>query len=180
MKKIIKMTLLASALVAATGSSFAASKDITFLNWVTAEPSNKPVIQGLIDKTEVPVNILDSSWGDMQKNIYLRLRTKQALDVSQLQARWLPTLGKMPNLVDFNDLYGKEFLEKQIPAEVLEAGRLNGKQLGLPWNTGSISLVANKKMLDESGISETPKTINEFVSSLRKVKSHTLRAHPTH
>ncbi|MRI31618.1 hypothetical protein EOPP23_01245 [Endozoicomonas sp. OPT23] len=171
MKKIIKKTLLASALVALTGSSMAASKDITFLNWVTAEPSNKPVIQGLIDKTEVPVNVLDSSWGDMQKNIYLRLRTRQPLDVSQLQARWLPTLGKMPNLVDFNDIYGKNFLESQIPAEVLEAGRLDGKQLGLPWNTGSISLVANKKMLDESGIGKAPKTIDEFVSSLRKVKS---------
>ncbi|CAM3802811.1 ABC transporter substrate-binding protein [Parendozoicomonas haliclonae] len=161
---------LAAAIFAVTTAPAMAS-EVTFLNWVTAEPSNKPVIEGLIAKTGVETKVLDSAWGDMQKTIFLRLRTKQPLDVSQLQARWLPTLANMPNLVDFNDLYGQEYLESVIPAEVLEAGRINGKQLGLPWNTGSISLVANRNMLETSGITEAPVTVEQFVEALRKVKA---------
>ena len=107
-----------------------ASKDVTFLNWVTAEPSNKPIVESLIDATEVPVNVLDSAWGDMQRNIFLRLRTNQSLDVSQLQARWLPTVGQMPNLVDFNDVFGKDFLEATISPEVLGSRSVSGQTAG--------------------------------------------------
>lgn len=170
MKWNMKKTLAASVLSLSFSAMAATNSDVTFLNWVTAEPSNKPIIEGLIDKTEVPVDVLSSSWGDMQKNIFLRLRTKQPLDVVQLQARWLPSLSKTPNLVDFNELYGKENLEKVIPAEVLAAGQVDGRQLGLPWNTGSISLVGNKKMLEKSGVKEIPETIDEFVADLKKVK----------
>ena len=163
-------TILASAAISLlAGSALAA--DVTFLNWVTAEPSNAEVVQGLIDKTGVDVDVLSSSWGDMQKNVFLRVRTKQDLDVYQSSAKWLPTFAQLPNLVDFNELYGKDYLESLIPPAVLAAGQFKGKQYGMPWNIGSISLVSNKAVLGKAGIEKSPATIAEFMTALEKVKA---------
>lgn len=172
-------SLVASLTLAATAfGTVAAEKEITFLNWVTAEPSNQPIVQGLIDKTNVPVKVLSSSWGDMQKNVFLRVRTKQDLDVYQSSAKWLPTFAQLPNLVDFNELYGKEFLESIISPAVLAAGQYKGKQYGMPWNTGSISLVSNKDVLEKAGVSTSPETISEFVAALEKVKASNPQSTP--
>lgn len=165
---ITKASITACLLLASTTSVTAS--ETTFLNWVTAEPSNKTIVENLISRSGEKTEIISSSWGDMQKNVYLRVRTKQPLDVFQSQARWVPTFAQLPNVVDFNDVFGKAFLEENIPASVLEAGRYNGKQYGMPWNIGSISLVANKNMLDKKGINASPKTIDEFVDTLKEVK----------
>ncbi|MDV7105594.1 ABC transporter substrate-binding protein [Vibrio sp. TH_r3] len=164
---ILKVSVAASMLLASTAVS---ATETTFLNWVTSEPSNKAVIEDLISRSGQQTNVISSSWGDMQKNVYLRVRTKQPLDVFQSQARWLPTFAQLPNVVDFNEVFGKEFLEANIPPAVLEAGRYEGKQYGMPWNVGSISLVANKKMLDDKKIEVSPATIDEFVATLKAVK----------
>lgn len=166
----IKAGIAALALAGCATSALAADK-VTFLNWITAEPSNAPVMQKLIGDTGVPVEVLSSSWGDMQKSVFLRLRTKQPLDVFQAQERWLPTFAQMPNVVDFNDVYGKEFLEKTFPPEVLVTGQVKGRQVGLPWNVGSISLISNTEVLEKAGVTDAPKTIADFVADLEKVKA---------
>ena len=163
--------ILASAALSFMASSALAADDVTFLNWVTAEPSNAEVVQGLIQKTGVDVTVLSSSWGDMQKNVFLRVRTKRELDVYQSSAKWLPTFAQLPNLVDFNELYGKDFLESQFPKAVLAAGQFKGKQYGMPWNIGSISLVSNKEVLSSAGVESSPKTIADFMTALEKVKA---------
>ena len=81
---LIRTGIAALALAGCATSALAADK-VTFLNWITAEPSNAPVMQKLIGDTGVPVDVLSSSWGDMQKSVFLRLRTKQPLDVFQAQ-----------------------------------------------------------------------------------------------
>ncbi|WP_180966979.1 ABC transporter substrate-binding protein [Cohaesibacter celericrescens] len=177
MRKITGV-LASLAFAALSGTALAADKEVTFLNWVTAEPSNAAVVQGLIDQTGVKVNVLSSSWGDMQKNVFLRVRTKQDLDVYQSSAKWLPTFAQLPNLVDFNDLYGKDYLESMIPQAVLAAGQFKGKQYGMPWNIGSISLVSNKAVLEKAGVSSSPKTLAEFTAALEKVKAADAQSTP--
>nr|WP_272213218.1 hypothetical protein [Marinicella sp. W31]MDC2879168.1 hypothetical protein [Marinicella sp. W31] len=41
----------------------AADGKVTFLNWITAEPSNAPVMTQLIEETGVSVDVLSSAWG---------------------------------------------------------------------------------------------------------------------
>lgn len=169
--KNIKNLVASLTLTTIAFGAVAAEKEIVFLNWVTAEPSNAPIVQSLIDKTDVPVKVLSSSWGDMQKNVFLRIRTKQKLDVFQSSAKWLPTFAQLPNLIDFNEVYGKDYLESIISPAVLASGQYKGKQYGMPWNTGSISLVSNKAVLDEANVTTPPQTIEEFVTVLEKVKA---------
>lgn len=166
-----KAGVAALALSVSALGAHAADGQVTFLNWITAEPSNAPVMTGLIEETGVPVDVLSSAWGDMQKTVFLRIRTKQPLDVYQAQERWLPTFAQMPDVVDFNELYGEEQLAAMFPPEVLAAGQVQGRQVGMPWNIGSISLVSNRKVLEPAGVSEPPATIADFVADLEKVKA---------
>lgn len=46
----------------------------------------------------------------------------------------------------------------------------DGKQYGLPWNTGSIGVIANSKLLEKAGIKKHPTTIEEFEGALRELK----------
>ncbi|MFD0622622.1 extracellular solute-binding protein [Streptomyces sanglieri] len=52
----------------------------------------------------------------------------------------------------------------------LESGMYDGKQYGLPWNTGSIGVIANSKLLEKAGIKKHPTTIEEFEGALRELK----------
>ncbi|MBB4123200.1 ABC transporter substrate-binding protein [Martelella radicis] len=167
---VFKASVAALALSVSAFGAHAADGKVTFLNWITAEPSNAPVMTQLIEETGVPVDVLSSAWGDMQKTVFLRIRTGQPLDVYQAQERWLPTFAQMPDVVDFNELYGEEKLAAMFPPEVLAAGQVKGKQVGMPWNIGSISLVSNRKVLEQAGVSEPPATIDDFVADLEKVK----------
>jgi len=60
------------------------------------------------------VNWVGFQWGDVQRNLLLRIRGNQVPDVVQIQDRWLPSLARLPQMVDLNDVYGKAELEKLI------------------------------------------------------------------
>ncbi|MEV4089546.1 hypothetical protein AB0J43_55705, partial [Nonomuraea fuscirosea] len=51
----------------------------------------------------------------------------------------------------------------------LSSGQSGGKQLGLPWTTGSIGLIANTALLEKAGVDGVPATVAEFEAALRKV-----------
>jgi multiple sugar transport system substrate-binding protein len=55
----------------------------------------------------------------------------------------------------------------------LKSGQLAGKQLGLPWTTGSIGLVTNQELLDKAKVSEHPTTLDDFVEVLEMIKGRT-------
>ena len=123
-----------------------------------AEESAKPSVEALLDgfsaQTGLSVEPLGSAWGDMQKNIFLRARSKTLPSVAQLSERWLPTFANLAGLVDLNEVYGKENLEPIFAPDALAMGQIGGKQLALPLISGSIGLVANKAVLEKAGITK--------------------------
>lgn len=172
------MRRLACAAALAAFAAPVAAEEIDFMTWTYAEEAGKETVERLIANFEEQsgheVDPLGFAWGDMQRNIFLRFRSNDLPDVSQLQGRWLPTFQEIPQLVDLNEVWGQEWLEERIDPSVLAMGRIDGAQLGMPWIAGSIGMVANMAMLDEAGVEELPTTVEEFRTALEKVK----RAYP--
>ncbi len=152
----------------------AKAETIDFMGWSAEENASHDVIFGMMDgfkaKTGVEVKWLGYAWSDMQKNLFLKIRANQVPDVVQLQARWLPTFARLPQIVDWNDVFGKDYLESQIAPGTLELGRVGDKQFGIPWVAGSVGPVANKKVMEAAGYTEFPQTIDGFVELLKAVK----------
>lgn len=170
LKKFVIATLAASLM--ASGAARAA--DLSWMGYSYAEESAKPsvekIIKGFEAKTGKTVEPIASSFGDMQKNLLLRARSKTLPSIAQISERWLPSLSKLPGLVDYNTVLGKEYLEKTYAPEALAMGQIDGKQLAIPLMSGSIGMVANQAVLDKAGIKDLPKTIEEFKTDLELIR----------
>jgi multiple sugar transport system substrate-binding protein len=165
--------LAAAAALAARGAH-AQAPGVSFLSFTYAEDPNRPFVQTLLENFQkangITVEPIGSAWGETQKNIQLRQRSRTLPTSAQVQERWLPSLANLPELVDLNEAIGKADLEAAIDPTVLAMGQAGGKQLALPLITGSIGMIANKEVLDKAGVSKIPVTLDEFRAALVAVR----------
>jgi len=158
------------------------AETIDFMSWTYAEDAGKETVEQLIanfeENTGHTVEPLGFAWGEMQNNIFLRYRSNDLPEVSQLQGRWLPTFQEIPQLADMNEVWGQAWLEERIDPSVLAMGRIDGNQYGMPWIAGSIGMVANSKVLEEAGVTEMPETVEEFKQALIAVRDNNERSVP--
>ena len=169
---------MVSAVVIAAGLGLsgqaAQAADVSFMSFSYAEEAAKPSVEALLKgfeaQTKLSVEPLGYAWGDMQKNILLRVRSNTAPDVAQLSERWLPNYAATKGVVDFNDVFGKDQLASILAPAALAMGQVNGKQLGIPLMTGSIGMIANKEVLAKAGVDKMPVTIDEFKAALVAVR----------
>ncbi|UWU17832.1 extracellular solute-binding protein (plasmid) [Rhizobium sullae] len=170
MRKLVTATLAVS--MFAMGAARAA--DLSWMGYSYAEESAKPsvekIIAGFTAKTGKTVEPIPSAFGDLQKNVFLRARSKTLPSVVQISERWLPSLSKLPGLVDYNTVFGKENLEKIYAPEALAMGQIDGKQLAVPLMSGSIGMVANQAALTKAGITDLPTTVEEFKADLVAIR----------
>jgi multiple sugar transport system substrate-binding protein len=173
--KFAKMVSVAALAVGGTLAAGAVqAADVSFMSFTYAEEANTKTVQGVLDafKTAdgLTVEPLGFAWGDMQKNIFLRARSKSLPDIAQLSERWLPTFASLDTLVDLNTVYGKEKLEAAFAPDALAMGNIDGKQYALPLISGTIGMVANKEVLEKAGVSKAPETLQEFKDALVAVR----------
>lgn len=139
-----------------------------------AEDTNKALVQKLCDdfaaESGTPMQVIGSAWGDMQRNIMLRQRSRNLPSSAQISERWLPSFQSVPELLDLNELLGKANLESAIDTNVLAVGRIGAKQLALPLATGSIGMIANREVLQKAGVEKIPATLAELRTALVAVR----------
>ena len=169
-------TSLAAGLVAAALAVPAAADTVEFMNWTYTEDSGKDLMQGIMDdyagKSGDTVEPLGYAWSDINKNAFLRSRTNTLPDVMQVQARFLPTIANIQQIVDLNEVFGKDALEEMFTPGFLAMGQVDGKQVALPWIAGTIGMVANQKVLDAAGVDGIPGTVDEFRAALEQVREN--------
>lgn len=88
----------------------------------------------------------------------------------KIDIRWLNALAEADVLVDLNTIMDRAWLEENFEASYLEAGQVEGKQLGLPWSLASIGMVYNPSLLAKAGVEQVPTTIAEFEAALEALK----------
>jgi multiple sugar transport system substrate-binding protein len=164
----------ASALALATGGARAQAGSVGFMSFSFAEEPNRPHIQAVIDAFRAaggaPVEAIGSAWGDVQRNIVLRQRSRTLPDTVQISERWLPALAQLPEIVDLDTVFGKAALAETFDENTLALGQSGGRQLALPLMTGSIGFVANTEVLQRAGVSEIPTTLDQFRAALVAVR----------
>ncbi len=171
--KSVASAAVIAASVALPGQAVKAA-DVSFMSFSYAEEAAKPSVDALLKgfeaQTKLTVEPLGYAWGDMQKNIFLRARSKTLPSVAQLSERWLPSFANVAGLVDLNEVYGKDKLAAMFAPDALAMGQVGSKQLALPLISGSIGLIANKAVLEKAGVSKTPTTVEEFRGALVAVR----------
>lgn len=169
------LTACAAAALTIGLATTAAADEVEFMTWTYTEDTGRDVIQALMDGFEATspddtVTPLGYAWGDMIKNTFLRARTNTLPDISQIQARLLPTVANIDGIVDLNDVFGAEALAAQFPPAFLAMGQIDDRQVALPFIAGTIGMVANQRVLDAAGVEGIPVTVDEFRAALEAVR----------
>ena len=159
---------------AAVRPAAAQAGQMNFMSFTFAEEPNKPFVVGMLDAFKgasgVTVEPIGTAWGDTQRNVMLRQRSRTLPDSVQLQDRWLPSMASIPEIVDLDTLIGRAAIEAALAPAALGLGRVEGKQVGLPLISGSVGMVANSEVLQKAGIDKMPATIAEFRAALVAVR----------
>src|SRR6187401_979007 len=113
------MTLAAAAALSSRGASAQGSG----MSFTYAEDPNRPFVQKMLDGFGSPVEVIGSAWGDVQKNILLRQRSKTLPASAQIQERWLPSLASLPELANLDEVIGKSELAAAFEPSVLAMGQ---------------------------------------------------------
>ncbi len=146
----------------------------SFMSFTFAEQAGKAAVEKMAadfkTASGISVELIGSAWGDVQRNLLLRVRSNTAPSTVQVQERWMPNFNGLPGIVDFNEAFGAERLAAAFDANALGMGKVAGKQLGIPLMSGSIGMVANREVLAKAGVSALPATIDEFRAALVKIR----------
>jgi|GEM_PF-760353 len=147
---------------------------MSFMSFSFAEEPNKPFVEKLLADFKasrgIGVEPIGSAWGEVQKNILLRQRSKTLPQAAQLQDRWLPAMAQLPEIVDLDALIGRAEIESALDPAVLGMARVAGKTLGVPIITGSVGMLANREVLAKAGVAKVPVTLDEFRAALIAVR----------
>lgn len=166
----------------AAGRAAAQAVNLSFLSFTFAEEAGRPHVQQLLDGFRAagggPVEPIGSAWGDVQRTLLLRQRSRTLPSSAQLSERWLPALASLPEIVDLGALLGRETLATAIAPEVLAMGEARGRQLAIPLITGSIGMIANREVLARAGIERVPVTLAEFRAALVAVRDRVPNSAP--
>lgn len=169
--------IIATLLFAALGLAGAArAEDVVYMGWSQTEVGLRPTLEKLLSDFQArnpgdKLQVIGLPFAQIEQNLILRRRNDQRVDVAQLQERWLPEFVKMGALYDLNAVIGKDALAAAFDPDMLKLGQLDGKQYGIPFTAGTVTLVANRNVLKAAGITEPPKTVDEFTAALRKIKA---------
>ncbi len=148
--------------------------NVSFMSFNFAEDPNRPFIQKVVEdfkgSSGITVEPIGSAWGDMQRNILLRQRSRTLPQTAQIQDRWLPAIAQMQETVDLGAVLGRASIEEAVDPGALGLGLVANKLVGLPLISGSVGFVANKEVMAKAGIAKVPETIDEFRAALLAVR----------
>ncbi len=147
-----------------------AATNFDFVSFSLSQATTTPVLQAAIDsfasKKGVKVTASSYPFNSYLTQLILQVRGNQFSGAAQMPPEWLASIAALGKLVDLSDLVkGRGYTDA-----ALAMGQYHGKQLGLPWYTGSIGLITNKELLSKAGASAQPKTLTEFEDNLRALK----------
>lgn len=131
---------------------------------------NNAVMRGAISRfTEANegavVEATGVNFGEYLDQTILAARQNNLTGLLHIDFSWLAALNEL-------DLFRP--IEDELDGYTesgLAIGNLDGTQLGLPLTVANIGMVANTQILDQAGVSDIPKTIDEFVNALDQVRS---------
>ncbi len=180
MNKFIKLSLLTAATVVGS-NSMASAGDVEVLHWWTSggeAAALKVLKEDLKTKgigwKDMPV----AGGGGENAKTVLSARVTAGNPPTAVQMLGFDILdwAEQGELANLNAVAAKEGWDKVVPEALQKFAKHDGKWISAPVNVHSTNWVwANKKVLDNLGIAQ-PKTWDEFVAAMKKVKASGLVA----
>ena len=172
----MKKKIISLAIAAVVSAPAMAQQAVEVLHWWTSggEAAALGVLKGNLEKEGVKWNDMPVAGGGGEQAmtaVRARVTSGNPPTAVQMLGFDIQDWAKQGVLADLSELAAKEGWEKTIPSALQRFSKYNDKWVAAPVNVHSTNWVwANKDVLDKSGVKTEPKTWEEFISALDKVK----------
>jgi multiple sugar transport system substrate-binding protein len=164
-------TGVAAAALGPMAPAFAQGTGTALNSWYFAQEPNNTVLRELLAKFEAEgggaVETAGVAFNSYLDQTILAARSRRLSGVIHLDFNWLPAMAQLNILRPMDDLLptlGYTEAAQRIAT-------LDGTALGLPVTAATINLVGNRDLLEQAGVSDLPRTTEEFVNALDRLKA---------
>lgn len=91
-------------------------------------------------------------------------------DAAHIKAEWLPQFLALGVVKDLYPYVSEETLS-DFSESSIEAATIDGKLMGMPWFCNAYAMFYNKDLLEQAGITELPKTMDELMGAAAKISA---------
>ncbi|MFC3075906.1 ABC transporter substrate-binding protein [Shinella pollutisoli] len=170
-------TLLTAALMSALMAGTALADTTLKLVEVITSPERTETLKSIVGKFEAAnpgtkVEIISLPWGEAFQKFATMVSAGETPDVMEMPDTWL-SLYANNGMLESLEPYLKEWDQTaDLSDRALELGRdVKDTAYMLPYGFYLRAMFYNKKLLAEAGVSEPPKTMDEFAKAARKVSA---------
>ncbi|WP_431036690.1 extracellular solute-binding protein [Streptomyces sp. P6-2-1] len=150
-------------------------KGQTLTVWVmdgsTPDQWQKDLTAAFEKKTKAKVKFEIQQWNGIQQKLTTALSESNPPDVFEVGNTQTPSYAQSGGLADLGDLkssIGSDWTESMNKSAIVD-----GKQYAAPWFVLNRVVLYNKKIWKDAGITDTPKTRDEFYNDLKKIGEKT-------
>lgn len=172
----MKKHLIGLAVTAAFCAPAMAQQSVEVLHWWTSggEAAALGVLKSNLEVQGVKWNDMPVAGGGGEQAmtaVRARVTSGNPPAAVQMQGFDIQDWAKQGALTDLNAIAAKEGWDKTVPQALQRFSKYNGKWVAAPVNVHSTNWVwANKEVMAKAGITQEPKTWDEFISDLDKVQ----------
>lgn len=157
-----------------SSSSSVASGPVTLTFWhgYTADDGKK--LNKIIDdfnasQQDVTIKYSVKTWAVIGDSLLPALKAKQGPQLVALPAEQLPVYAGKGAMKDLEGYYSSSANAAKINPEAVKLEVVNGKKYGVPTGFVPLSVIYNKKQFKAAGVTEFPKTWDEWVAASKKL-----------
>ncbi|SDQ12862.1 multiple sugar transport system substrate-binding protein [Curtobacterium sp. UNCCL20] len=184
MKKHIAVVALAAAAAislagcaGSPGSSSNAHVDLTF--WHGYTEADGKVLDKIVkdfnaSQSKVTITTQTKTWAVIDDTMLPALSAKKGPDIVAMTSDRLPVYAEKKALVDLSDFYAKDSSNTgKLKEQAVAMETVDGKEYGVPSGFVPLSVIYNKKLFADAGISSFPTTWDEWVADAKKLTKDT-------
>lgn len=139
--------------------------------WLAADYANTAPIQDAIKEFKevypnISIKTVGIEWGDMSNKVKLAVSSGAVPDMAHAHAFAMGAQGLAEPVDDLWEEWGEE--DKFVPGGI-EDTTWEGVKYGMPIDVNTTIYLYNKKVFEENGIKEAPKTLDELVDVSKKL-----------
>ena len=170
-------TLLTAALMSALMAGTALADTTLKLVEVITSPERTETLKSIVSKFEAAnpgtkVEIISLPWGEAFQKFATMVSAGEIPDVMEMPDTWLSLYANNGMLESLEPYLAKWDKTSDLSDRALELGRdVKDTAYMLPYGFYLRAMFYNKKLLAEAGVSEPPKTMDEFAEASKKVSA---------
>ncbi|PIE35004.1 hypothetical protein CSA56_05870 [candidate division KSB3 bacterium] len=150
---------------------------LTFLTWLPETRLGEKLLHDVLRQFEgkypsLTVECLPTTYSTARRDLLQRISTGNAPDVTHIVSHWTSFFAYMGAFEKLEDLLDKENLENRFYDKDLWGGLYRNRLYSVAWGLCPISLIANKNILHQAGITleTSPLTLKAFRQICRKIE----------